>query len=184
MNKGLKTKIIELRNEGLSYLKIKETLNCSLNTISYHLSDATKIKNAQNSKKYRKSVDDFYYRLRNFDKKIKKKNKNYTGNNTPAIDLYKQLKEKIGENPVCYLTGRNIDLKNRSSYELDHVFPISKGGLNTIENIEIVAKEANQCKHNMILEDFLNICGEILTKHGYEINKKLGDVKSLEDKII
>ena len=37
MNKGLKDKILDLYNQGKNYTEIKEQLQCSKSTISYHL---------------------------------------------------------------------------------------------------------------------------------------------------
>jgi len=76
----------------------------------------------------------------------------------------KDLLAKIGDNPICYLTGRPIDLSDGRSYHLDHIVPISKGGDNTLDNCNIACKEANQAKHNLSKDEFIKLCQEVLKK--------------------
>ena len=44
------------------------------------------------------------------------------------------LEKKIGEKPICYLTGIPIDINKPNEYSLDHIIPMSRGGKNTLEN--------------------------------------------------
>ena len=66
--------------------------------------------------------------------------------------------DKWGETPTCYLTGAQLDLKNPTSFELDHIIPKCKGGLNTLDNLGICCPEANRAKNGMALDDFIALC--------------------------
>lgn len=75
----------------------------------------------------------------------------------------KQLLEKIGEDPVCQLTGRPIDLSDGPSYHLDHIVPKTKGGDNSLSNCQILCREANQAKGDLTPEEFLKLCEEVIS---------------------
>ena len=80
----------------------------------------------------------------------------------PMTFKVKDLLEKIGENPICYLTGRPINLLDGQSYHLDHIIPKSKGGNNSLENCNIACKEANQAKSNLSQEEFYLLCLDVV----------------------
>lgn len=73
--------------------------------------------------------------------------------------------DKFGDNPVCYLTGRPIDLDATSSYHFDHIVPVSKGGGNGLDNLGLLCKEANIAKSNLSVQELLDLCKEILDHH-------------------
>lgn len=84
---------------------------------------------------------------------------------------YKEVLDYIGGwETECYLTGRKLDLR-KDAYELDHIIPISKGGDCTLENLGVTCEEANQSKHDMLLEDYLQLCKDVLEHHGYKVEK-------------
>lgn len=83
----------------------------------------------------------------------------------PMTFKVKDLLEKIGDNPVCYLTGRKIDLLDGKSYHLDHIIPKNKGGSNTLDNCNIACKDANQAKGNLLYSEFILLCEAVLTYH-------------------
>ena len=78
------------------------------------------------------------------------------------------LIDKIGDDPICYLSGRKIDLMDGKSYHLDHIIPKNRGGQNTLDNCNIACREANQAKGNLLYEELIVLCREILELH----NKK------------
>lgn len=78
------------------------------------------------------------------------------------------LIDKIGDDPLCYLTGRKIDLMDGKSYHLDHIIPKNKGGANSLDNCNIACKDANQAKGNLLYDEFIELCKEVLEFH----NKK------------
>tara|TARA_R100000008_G_C3581383_1_gene168758 strand:+ start:1245 stop:1847 length:603 start_codon:yes stop_codon:yes gene_type:complete len=82
----------------------------------------------------------------------------------------KDFLEKVGENPECYLTGRPVDLSNKAEYQLDHIHPVSKGGSNELDNLGVTCKEANMAKGDMTTGEFINLCIEVLSHHGYKID--------------
>ncbi len=65
-------------------------------------------------------------------------------------------------NRKCFLTGRPIDLEIGKSYHLDHLVARSRGGKNTLENCNIVCKEANIAKSNLTLEEFQQLCLDVV----------------------
>lgn len=186
MDKGLKYKIIELRKQGCSYQKISQKLNCSKSTVSYYCNNKGKEKTLvrQNKRRKRNPL------ARKIEAFLSRKNK--TKGNTIVKGCYikrlriktwhfvkikktngyekrmfneKDLIEKIGNSPKCYLTGRAIDLKESTSYALDHFVPRSKGGDNSLDNCEIACIEANQAKHKMSYEEFVELCRDVVNYH-------------------
>ena len=73
--------------------------------------------------------------------------------------------DKVGDHPICSLTGRSIDLMKPASYQLDHIVPRSKGGDNSLDNCQLTCKEANQAKHNLTKKEFLQLCKEVVDYH-------------------
>jgi CRISPR/Cas system Type II protein with McrA/HNH and RuvC-like nuclease domain len=73
-----------------------------------------------------------------------------------------ELEQKLGDNPKCYLTGKEIDLSKSRSYSLDHIIPRSKGGDNSIDNCGLSCREANQAKSDLSLEDFISLCQSVV----------------------
>ena len=186
--------ILNLRNQGKSYLEISKTLNCSKSTISYYCTSNTKVltrlRNRSSyswQKKFQKKVRAFKTRKRGLDKNIwdsdwnKKwrsavssfQNRNKDMKSKSENFGYKYvLKEIGGTKQKCYLTGRSIDLE-KDNYQLDHKIPVSKGGTNDISNMGIACPEANYSKSNLTIEEYLNLCKEVLLNFGYKIEDPL-----------
>ena len=74
----------------------------------------------------------------------------------------KDVVEKIGVKPICYLTGRKINLNNPSKYSLDHIIPTAKGGSNDLNNLGITCIEVNHAKGSLSLKEFYSLCEEVL----------------------
>lgn len=186
MDKGLKNKILELRSQGLSYSEIKEELGCSKSTISFHCSSESKEKTLVRQNRRRKinplakKIENFLSRKHTdqkntlvkgcFVKRLRIKTWHFV--KMKKTNKYKKrmfneqdLLQKIGLNPKCYLTGRSIDLGESTSYALDHVVPKSKGGDNSLDNCEIACIEANQAKHKMSYEEFVQLCRDVVNHY-------------------
>ena len=88
----------------------------------------------------------------------------------------KEVFDKIGPNPRCYLTGSRIDLTKSETYSLDHVTPISKGGTNDLKNMGIATRNANMAKNDLTVSQFVALCKLVLTNRGYHV-KKIGKIE-------
>jgi 5-methylcytosine-specific restriction endonuclease McrA len=78
--------------------------------------------------------------------------------------------KKVGDNPTCALTGDPIDLTKGNTYHLDHIIPSSKGGDNSLDNCQILSKDVNMAKGNLLTEDFIKLCEKVIKHH--KSNKK------------
>ena len=63
----------------------------------------------------------------------------------------------------CALTGRVLTPETVS---LDHIVPLSKGGVSTTDNIQFVTHEANQAKSTLSQEEFIKLCRDVVKTHG------------------
>jgi hypothetical protein len=171
-----KESILKLRKEGLSYNEIAKKLGCAKSTISYHCGAGNSEKNRVRSQGHNplcKKVNHFRSRCtaeayRTFRNKVKgfkgrfKRGTYARVNNISVPYTCKDVIKKIGDHPICYLTGRKIDLNLPSEYHLDHIIPTHKGGTNDLSNMGICCAEANQAKGALNLDEFYDICQEIL----------------------
>lgn len=190
MDKGLAEKIFELREQGLSYRKVEAKLGCSRSLISYHCGAGQKDKTLNRQRKDRKD-NTLKTKIKRFrcwprshrvkqdcsKRKIEKILQNkirgfcltekVNGRCAKCRTMFKtkDLIERIEANPVCYLTGRKIDLEDGRSYHLDHIIPRSKGGDNSMDNCGLACKSANQAKTDLTLEEFIQLCREVVEKH-------------------
>ncbi|NDD54008.1 hypothetical protein EBZ39_09045 [bacterium] len=190
MNKGLGEKILELYEKGFSYREIEAKLGCSKGTVSYHCGSgqkqktlnnqrrgrkenvlrtkiqrfvATKLKGTLSKEKDARAIEKILQvKITQFSLTGKRKDKSVR---CKLMFNVKQLIKKLGSNPVCYLTGRPINLDEGKSYHLDHILPKSKGGDNSLENCGLACRAANQAKTDMTLDEFVQLCAEVIKKH-------------------
>ena len=73
-----------------------------------------------------------------------------------STDLLCILKK---QNNKCALTGDDISLCD--DIELDHIIPVSRGGLNNINNVRWVTKQANRLKGNFLDSELIKIITKI-----------------------
>lgn len=187
--KGLQIEILRLFKEGKNYYEIVDELGCSIGTVFYHLEPGEKQKSYERNRTFRKnnpllrklttfhSHRRLYVKYKNSKKRVREiiysKYINFVGGSISMANFtLEELQEKIGESPKCYLTGRPIDLTQSRTYQLDHIIPISKGGQNTLENCGITCRDANLSKRDLYLEDYLQLCKEILENNGFSVTPR------------
>lgn len=164
----MKEKILKLREEGKTYKEIKEELNCSKGTIAYHCGEGQKEKTKERTRKSRKTIHG--HLCAKLDRTLKRKihyNLKCRQYNLDDTAFYKKdgrdaFIKFIIENPVCYLTGEKIDLYDTKSYEIDHIIPCSRGGLNDFSNLGLVTRNANRVKCDLFIDELYDICKKIL----------------------
>ena len=185
--------ILRLRAEGKSYNEIHRITGASTGTISFHCGKGQKEKYYKrcllaNSKKhpYKRKIERFIIKHMKIPK-IKKQtytNKLLLKSKIDKFHYNRKIKEyekisftfediinKFGDNPKCYLTGKPININKPRAYHFDHIVPVSKGGANTLDNLGICTKEANMSKTDHTLEEFIDLCKDVLKTHGYNITK-------------
>lgn len=174
----MKEKILQLRKQGKTYKEIKQILGCSKGTIAYYCGVDQKEKTRNRTRKLRlnntlsQKIDKFknknnIYKIRDFQRR---ENGHLLNKGIMTFTIEDVLK-KIGNNPTCYLSGEKLDISDSKNFSLDHIVPASRGGSNTLDNLDIVSSIVNQMKHNLTIEEFLNKCIQILRFNGYKIEK-------------
>jgi 5-methylcytosine-specific restriction endonuclease McrA len=103
--------------------------------------------------------------------KINKKLYKFQKDNTMDKFTVQDVKDKLGEHPVCYLTGEQIDINKPNTYQFDHIIPRSRGGQSTLDNLGICTKRANLSKSDMTPDEFFNFCKIVLENQGYKVTK-------------
>lgn len=176
----MKDQILKLREEGKSYREIQEILGCSKGTVAYHCGEGQKEKNSDRMRKRRKDTV-ISRRIENFqyDRKLKDKSEDFQrerskkklGKRTMTFS-WQDVTERFGWETICYLTGRAINLREPRTYQFDHKVPYAKGGTSDIDNLGIVCRDANLAKSDMTIDEFLQLCKEVLEFNGYEIRKR------------
>jgi len=192
MTTPLNKKIIALRQKQCSFRQIAKQLNCSISTVSYALRKKTR-------DKAKKKFDDIPSYIRKIRKKIYSfKNPRIPKNEKPAWYIsksprqisksisakasrfqrtmtfnYKDVYKKYGDHFPCALTGRPIDFNKPETYEYDHIQPLSRGGENTLSNLQILCPEANQAKGSLTDQEFIELCKEVVIHTGHRIYKPI-----------
>lgn len=164
----MKDKILELRKLGYTYQMIEKELECSKSTISYWLGEGQKTKAYDRVKKQRK-LQPWLKKSEKFFSEYDGKNLTYSKNR--GYDR-KKLEEYLKTIDKCYLTGRPIDVMNFNTYEFDHIVPRKLGGDFSFENLGIARPEANRAKSDLMVDEFIELCKDVLVNFGYTVAKK------------
>ena len=186
-----------LRKQGYSYKDIRNTLNCSLGTISYYLGKGQKEKTKQRRKNispvtysHVKRINCFQnptvrtqkklnpqtsFTHRQMSKAISAKASKFQKN---AAFNYKDVYAKYGDHFQCALTGRPLSWNKPQEYEYDHIVPVARGGTPGLDNLQIVCTDANRAKNDLTEEEFLDLCKEVVLHAGYKLWKPSGSYHS------
>jgi predicted transcriptional regulator len=183
----MKERILALRKLGKSYNKIVKTLGCSKSMVCYYCGENQKEKTVARTKCKRASQHPYVKKLEHFietskshkcspvSKTIKQmlhgkiRTFHTDGRECKMTFTVKDVINKFGERPKCYLTGRNVEIEKPRTYHFDHILPRSRGGTNTLENLGICTREANQAKCDLTVPEFIQLCRDVLEHHGYKV---------------
>lgn len=191
MKNKIGKEILELRSNGYSYNKIMKELGCSKSTVHYHCTNA-KDRVVRKNLDRRKNNPDLAIMRKIYSFCVDTKEKKYE--ESKARKLYdivnraiwrfsridgrsnrmfspKDFFNKFTKTPKCALTGRDIDLLDTKSYELDHIVPRAHGGTNELDNCQILCRDANRAKNSMLQDDFIKLCREIVAHDDQKRNK-------------
>ncbi len=174
--RNLKEQVLALRQDGKTVVEIKNILQCSFSTISYHLYKKTRqsTKSRINATK-KNAYASNYYKTNPVGILSQKYSQFFRmGRNRKVPDIHRftkqELIDSIPPNPHCYLTGMPINLANSSNFSLDHKIPTSKGGTNDLSNLGLSLASANRAKNDMLECEFVDLCKQVLQHHGYTIS--------------
>lgn len=148
--------ILKLRSSGLTNVQIAKRLGIGLRTLSYIISGSRDTTEGIISRK----IESF---------EIATNPRRYVRMSTE--DRLRAAK-KIMSSKKCYLSGRDIDLNDKSSWTIDHKIPRSRGGKNTVKNMGICDSIVNQSKADMTAMEFIKLCIEVARHNGYVVRKK------------
>jgi len=169
-----KEQILELRDKGFTYNAICSKLNVSKGTVSYHCGKG--VKERQHARQMAPRVD-FLWKRAVVNWELHRDRNWFRGGKPTRKKAVEELRGVIKEvyDNKCYLTGRELDMEWGKNLEFDHKIPKSKGGSNTLDNLGLCVKEANQAKADLTLDELFKLCADILQHNGYEVNKKQGE---------
>ncbi len=192
MTTPLNKKIIALRQKQYSYRQIAKELNCSLSTVSYSLRKKTRDKVKKKTAAippHEKKILNKIYCFKNAHLSDKPKAAWYINKSPRQVKQsisvkasrfqrtmtfnYKDVHKKYGDHFPCALTGRPIEFNKPETYEYDHIQPISRGGDNTLNNLQLLCPEANQAKGSLTDQEFIELCKEVVIHTGHRIYKPI-----------
>lgn len=176
-----------LRKEGMTYNQIVDQLGCSKGTVSYHLGKGQKEKNRQRRNRiswynirHIKRINSFMNAKPSVKKESKQRDQKSISEKASKFQTrdggkmkfnYRDVYQRYGDTFECALTGRPLLWKEPRQYQYDHVIPTARGGDNSMKNLQIVCNDANKAKHDLLPQEFLDLCKEVVVHAGYRIYK-------------
>ena len=113
----------------------------------------------------------FNIKRNQFSRVGSKKDRELSGDKREYMFTNTELKNKIINDPHCYLTGEKLELENSQHWSLDHIVPKSRGGTNALTNAGQTLKIVNQMKSDMTVDELHEMCKKILNHAGYRVEK-------------
>lgn len=172
-------KIQRFRQKGYTYKEIARKLGLSISAIytSAHPPSEESRRAAQKVWKQKaKARNPFFNKMKAFNKSELKNiiyGKYYCFSGEVMSVKEKDVMDKVGLTPICYLTGDCIDVWKPETYSFDHIVPKSRGGKSDIDNLGICTKEVNQAKSDKTPQEFIELCKKVLIHNGFNISTKL-----------
>jgi 5-methylcytosine-specific restriction endonuclease McrA len=81
-------------------------------------------------------------------------------NSSRSVATSRQLRKLIDQQGYkCALTGRALTPEIAF---VDHVTPVSSGGSNAIENLQVVHADVNEAKGTMTQDEFIQLCRDVV----------------------
>lgn len=71
-------------------------------------------------------------------------------------------------NGCCAICGKPVKFKELT---VDHILPLSRGGTNNMDNLQLACKECNLTKNRLTMEQFFNKIWELFMYNKKEIIK-------------
>ena len=74
----------------------------------------------------------------------------------------------------CFLTGRPL---TPADVSVDHLVPLSRGGSQDVSNLRLVTRGANHAKSNLLLQEFVELCRDVVAEDRRRKRRKRGKPK-------
>lgn len=176
-----KEQILALRAKGKTYNEIHRLTGASKGTIAYHCGEGQREKTLKRQRQFKS--DHVVRKLLNFraprkervsDRVVNTKRLAYwkvsdfqramsgKGKREPLLFSMQDVIDDYGSSTRCYLSGREIDLTDGSTFQFDHITPRSQGGDNSLSNLGIATPEANYAKGKLSVEEFVSLCYDVV----------------------
>ena len=69
----------------------------------------------------------------------------------------------------CAITGRDLTPETAT---LDHIVPLSRGGLHKLDNVWVVHRDVNMMKGTLVYDEFVALCRDVVA-NGQEMKARI-----------